>query len=63
MRLVHFTKNSCAVALAAVLAVGCAQLPSAPTAAATGASATAGKTELLWFSQAGFRIKSPGGKM
>jgi L-ascorbate metabolism protein UlaG (beta-lactamase superfamily) len=63
MRLVNFTKRSCVLALAALAAIGCAQLPSAPATAAAGASNIAGKTELLWFSQAGFRIKSPGGKM
>lgn len=63
MRLVNFTKRSCVLALAALAAIGCAQLPSAPATAAAGASNVAGKTELIWFSQAGFRIKSPGGKM
>ncbi len=67
MRLTHSLKTPCALALTALLSIGCAQLPSAPTASAGGASAsgtaTAGKTELLWLGQAGFRIKSPGGKM
>ena len=67
MRLTHSLKTPCALALTALLSIGCAQMPSAPSASTTGASAsgtpTAGKTELLWLGQAGFRIKSPGGKM
>ena len=54
-------KTCCALAVTTAMLVaasGCAQ----PTAAATPAAASAGKTELLWLGQASFRIKSPGGK-
>jgi L-ascorbate metabolism protein UlaG (beta-lactamase superfamily) len=34
----------------------------ATTSVTAQAQATAGKTELLWLGQAGFKIKSPGGK-
>jgi L-ascorbate metabolism protein UlaG (beta-lactamase superfamily) len=63
MRLSHLIKTPCALALTALLTIGCTQLPSAPSAAAATPTAAAGKTELLWLGQAGFRIKSPGGKM
>jgi L-ascorbate metabolism protein UlaG (beta-lactamase superfamily) len=63
MRLSHLIKTPCALALTALLTIGCTQLPSAPTATAAAPAATAAKTELLWLGQAGFRIKSPGGKM
>ena len=35
----------------------------AAAVAASGAAQAQGKTELLWLGQAGFRIKSPGGKV
>lgn len=57
----------CAPALAALLligAIGCTPMSPAPTPmAGTSPGATSGKTELLWLGQAGFRIKSPGGKI
>lgn len=62
MTLARIFKTPCAVAVTAALLMafsGCAQ-PTPPAAATTAASA--GKTELLWLGQAGFRIKSPGGK-
>jgi L-ascorbate metabolism protein UlaG (beta-lactamase superfamily) len=63
MTLAGIFKTQCALAVTAAMllaAAGCAQ----PTtsAAAPPAGAVAGKTQLLWLGQAGFRIKSPGGK-
>jgi L-ascorbate metabolism protein UlaG (beta-lactamase superfamily) len=63
MTLAGIFKTPCAIAVTAVMLLavsGCAQ----PTnlAAASSAGAVAGKTQLLWLGQAGFRIKSPGGK-
>ena len=63
MHLIHLIKTPCALALTALLTIGCTQLPSAPSASAAAPAAAAGKTELLWLGQAGFRITSPGGKM
>jgi L-ascorbate metabolism protein UlaG (beta-lactamase superfamily) len=63
MNLAGIFKIPCALAVTAAMllaASGCAQ----PTtsAAAPPAGTVAGKTQLLWLGQAGFRIKSPGGK-
>jgi L-ascorbate metabolism protein UlaG (beta-lactamase superfamily) len=67
MQISHLIKTPGALALSAMLLLtaGCGQMPSAPAGAAATANPTAaaGKTELLWLGQAGFRIKSPGGKM
>jgi L-ascorbate metabolism protein UlaG (beta-lactamase superfamily) len=63
MTLAGIFKTPCAIAVTAVMLLavsGCAQ-PTNP-AAASPAGAVAGKTQLLWLGQAGFRIKSPGGK-
>jgi len=57
MTFTQFLKIQCAVAFSALA------LTSGPAAAQTSATAVAGKTELLWLGQAGFRIKSPGGKL
>ena len=45
--------HTIAILFALALAAGCATQP----------EPTAGKTELLWLGQAGYRIKSPGGKV
>ena len=52
------------VGLLSAWLMGCAT-PAADTASQTGATTAPalGKTELLWLGQAGFRIKSPGGKI
>nr|WP_108301817.1 metal-dependent hydrolase [Limnohabitans sp. JirII-29] len=56
MTLTRWLKLNCAVALTAVALFGMsAQAQTAP--------ASNGKTEMLWLGQAGFRIKSPGGKI
>ncbi len=56
-------KNPCALALSALVLAACA-MPAAQTDAPPPAMAAAsGKTELLWLGQAGYRIKSPGGKI
>ena len=56
MHLKHLFKYLIAIAM---LALG---LSGANVQAQTAASAS-GKTELLWLGQAGFRIKTPGGKI
>lgn len=62
MRLSHLIKTPCALALSTLLlAVGCAPMAQAPSAAAP--AAPAAKTEVLWLGQASFRIKSPAGKI
>lgn len=58
MALKQWLKLNCAVALTALSLVGLNA--HAQTAAST--PAVKGKTEMLWFGQAGFRIKTPGGK-
>jgi L-ascorbate metabolism protein UlaG (beta-lactamase superfamily) len=56
MTLTRWLKLNCAVALTAVALFGMsAQAQTAP--------ASNGKTEMLWLGQAGFRIKTPGGKI
>jgi L-ascorbate metabolism protein UlaG (beta-lactamase superfamily) len=61
MLLRHLVKTPLTFALLALLV--CAAAPAhAQATSAVDATATQGKTELLWFSQAGFRIKTPGGK-
>jgi hypothetical protein len=63
MTLAGIFKTPCALAVTAAMllgAAGCAQTTTATPSAA--ASASAGKTEVLWLGQASFRIKSPGGK-
>uniref|UniRef100_B1XVW6 Beta-lactamase domain protein n=1 Tax=Polynucleobacter necessarius subsp. necessarius (strain STIR1) TaxID=452638 RepID=B1XVW6_POLNS len=47
-------------ALLAILFMASPSLSSAQNSSSTGAQA---KSEVLWFGQAGFRIKSPQGKM
>lgn len=59
MRINSF-KCSLGATLMATLLLVCAPGAQAQTASA---SATQGKTELLWFGQAAFRIKTPNGKM
>jgi len=59
MKLVAWLKLNCAVALTAVAL--CGSHAQAQTAAA--APAANGKTEMLWLGQAGYRIKTPGGKI
>ena len=54
----HLAKTTCALAFA-VAAQALLSLP----AQAQSATAAAAKTELLWLGQAGFRIKTPGGKL
>ena len=49
------------VSLALTLGLGAASLHS-PAQAQAQAQAATGKTELYWFGQAGFKIKTPGGK-
>jgi L-ascorbate metabolism protein UlaG (beta-lactamase superfamily) len=64
MTITGIFRTPCAAAVAAALLLavsGCAQTTTAT--GATPAAAVAGKTELLWLGQAGFRIKSPGGKI
>ena len=63
MRLARLIQTPCALALSALVTIGCAPMASAPASSAAGASATAGKTEVLWLGQASMRIKSPGGKI
>ncbi|CAN1557259.1 metal-dependent hydrolase [Limnohabitans sp. B9-3] len=61
MKLVAWLKLNCAVALTAVALCGGhlqAQAQTAPVAPAAN-----GKTEMLWLGQAGYRIKTPGGKI
>jgi L-ascorbate metabolism protein UlaG (beta-lactamase superfamily) len=56
MTLTRWLKLNCAAALTAVAMFGMsAQAQTAP--------ASGGKTEMLWLGQAGFRIKTPGGKI
>lgn len=56
MTLTRWLKFNCAAALTAVAMFGmCAQAQTTP--------ASGGKTEMLWLGQAGFRIKTPGGKI
>lgn len=56
MTLTRWLKLNCAAALTAVAMLGMsAQAQTAP--------ASGGKTEMLWLGQAGFRIKTPGGKI
>ena len=55
MQLQHTFKNWIAIGF---LAIGLGANSQAQTA-----PANSGKTELLWFGQAGFRIKTPGGKI
>ena len=66
MPLLHrLIKTSGALALSGLALLG-ATLPGCAQnspASGPGASAAMGKTELLWLGQAGFRIKSPGGKI
>jgi L-ascorbate metabolism protein UlaG (beta-lactamase superfamily) len=62
MKFTKMLRTSAAIAVATLLLVACTtqmqgQTPTNPAAAA------AGKTELLWLGQAGFRIKTPGGKL
>lgn len=59
MKLVAWLKLNCAVALTAVALCG----GHAQAQTATAAPAANGKTEMLWLGQAGFRIKTPGGKV
>ena len=59
MRILSF-KNSIGASLIAGLLLTLASGAQAQAPATTGVQ---GKTELLWFGQAGFRIKSPAGKM
>ncbi len=54
MTLTRWLTLNCAAALTAVALLG---------TAAQAQTAPAGKTEMLWLGQAGFRIKSPGGKV
>lgn len=54
-------RSFAACLLSGLLAFG-AHSASAQTATTATAPAATGKTELLWLGQAGFRIKSPGGK-
>jgi L-ascorbate metabolism protein UlaG (beta-lactamase superfamily) len=60
MQLLAWLKLNCAVALTAVALCGAHIHAQAQTAAA--APAANGKTEMLWLGQAGYRIKTPGGK-
>ena len=59
MRILSF-KNSIGASLIAGLLL---TLASSVQAQAPATASVQGKTELLWFGQAGFRIKSPTGKM
>jgi L-ascorbate metabolism protein UlaG (beta-lactamase superfamily) len=63
MRFARLIQTPCALALSALVTIGCAPMASAPVSSAAGASATAAKTEVLWLGQASMRIKSPGGKI
>jgi L-ascorbate metabolism protein UlaG (beta-lactamase superfamily) len=53
------TLHAFAMLAALALAAGCATQPESTASN----PAVAGKTEMLWLGQAGFRIKSPGGKV
>ncbi|NBW68968.1 MAG: hypothetical protein EBR47_09875, partial [Betaproteobacteria bacterium] len=55
MHLQSTFKNWIAIGLLAIGLGANAQAQTAPV--------SSGKTELLWFGQAGFRIKTPGGKI
>jgi L-ascorbate metabolism protein UlaG (beta-lactamase superfamily) len=61
MKLLAWLKLNCAVAFTAVALSGAHIQVQAQTAAA--APAANGKTEMLWLGQAGYRIKTPGGKV
>ena len=69
MRPIHQTLNliaqsshklTASIGLAMGMTVGMALVGMAPP---VHAQAVAGKTELYWFGQAGFKIKTPGGKI
>jgi L-ascorbate metabolism protein UlaG (beta-lactamase superfamily) len=57
MNLARLLTLPCTAALSALLMLG------APVQAQTSSPAASGKTELQWLGQAGWRIKSPGGKI
>jgi L-ascorbate metabolism protein UlaG (beta-lactamase superfamily) len=61
MKLLAWLKLNCAVAFTAVALSGAHIQAQAQTAAA--APAANSKTEMLWLGQAGYRIKTPGGKV
>ena len=58
MTLTRWLQLNCAAALTAVTLLGLGATAQAQTTPAAN-----GKTEMLWLGQAGFRIKSPGGKI
>ena len=57
-------RSSACALVAALVLVGCAQVPSAPAPGpAPAPGRTAGQVEVVWLGQAAFKITSPGGKV